>query len=63
MNGGRRRLLVGGLLGCLLPVLCGAGEPPEVVVDFRDGCYYATLSQTVAVPPAVALEVLNDLGL
>lgn len=65
-----RRQLLGFLLGGVcLPCLAGAAplevsgtgaEPPTVVVDYRDGSYYGTLSFTVPVPPAVALEVLTD---
>jgi len=65
-----RRWLLGLLLGGMcLPCLAGAapldasgsgGEPPTVVVEYREGSYYGTLSFTVPVPPAVALEVLTD---
>lgn len=41
------------------------GPPPlladdDVAVDYRAGTYFASLSLRVAVPPAVALEVLTD---
>lgn len=35
-------------------------EPGNVVVDYRNGVYFADLSLQVAVPPALALEVLTD---
>lgn len=62
MTPGLRFLLVG------LVVLFGLGSAlgadavdyEDVVAERRDGVYYASLSQQVAVPPALALEVLTD---
>lgn len=35
-------------------------DPETVAVDYRDGVYFASLSLRVAVPPALAIEVLTD---
>ena len=35
-------------------------EPENVAVDYRNGVYFADLSLQVAVPPALAREVLTD---
>jgi len=47
-----------------LPMLAaaqgGTAKPPEPLVDYRDGTYYAVLSLVVPVAPQLALEVLTD---
>jgi len=53
-------LLAGGSPGLAAEGTAGRSEVPDPQVEYRDGCYYASLSLGVAVPPQLALEVMTD---